>query len=91
MKAIVSFERVQKIIKKIPHHIKEKALDWAEDVEENGLLEVRKRPGFHDEPLKGSRAGQRSVRLSRSYRLIYVEIEGIVVVVKVLEINKHDY
>ena len=28
-------------------------------------------PGYHDEPLKGHRAGQRSIRLSRAYRAIY--------------------
>ncbi len=37
-----------------------------------GLSEVRKVPGYHDEPLKGQRKGQRSIRLSRSYRAIYV-------------------
>jgi hypothetical protein len=36
---------------------------------------VRKVPGFHDEPLSGKRFGQRSLRLSKSYRAFY-EIEG---------------
>jgi proteic killer suppression protein len=36
------------------------------------LLEVRKIKGFHDEPLKGNRKRQRSIRLSKAYRAIYV-------------------
>lgn len=87
----VSFARVLKQLRKLPLNIKEKALSWAEDVEEYGLPVVRKIPGFHDEPLKGNRTGQRSIRLSRSYRLIYTVIADNVVIVKVLEINKHEY
>ena len=36
----------------------------------DGLEEVRKVPGYHDEPLKGDQAGERSIRLSRSYRCL---------------------
>ncbi|STX29298.1 Uncharacterised protein [Legionella beliardensis] len=28
-------------------------------------METRKSPGWHDEPLKGERAGQRSIRLNK--------------------------
>jgi proteic killer suppression protein len=45
---------------------------------------------YHDEPLKGDRLGQRSIRLSRSYRLIYIESQELGVV-KVVEVNKHEY
>jgi len=55
-----------------------------------GIGRVRMIPGFHDEPLKGDRKGQRSVRLSKSYRAIYQEIDG-GLVVWVVEINKHEY
>ena len=62
---------------------------WVALVVESGILEVRKYKGFHDEPLKGYRQGQRSVRLSRAYRAIYLEREtGLI---EVLEVNKHDY
>ena len=37
---------------------------WIEDVGHRGLSEVRKLPGYHDEPLHGVRKGQRSIRLS---------------------------
>jgi len=46
---------------------------WIFQVESIGINEVRKILGYHDEPLKGDRQGQRSVRLSRSYRAFYVE------------------
>ncbi len=38
------------------------------------------------------RQGQRSVRLNRAYRAIYVEHEtGEVELIEVLEVNKHEY
>lgn len=40
----------------------------------------------------GRRQGQRSVRLNRAYRAIYVEHEnGEVELIEVLEVNKHEY
>lgn len=59
-------------------------------VKKYGLMRMRFIPGHRDEPLKGKRKGQRSVRLNRGYRLIYVELEG-VVHIQVLEVNKHEY
>jgi proteic killer suppression protein len=44
-------------------------------VEEQGIEEAREIPGYHDEPLRGEREGQRSVRLSRAYRAIYIEFQ----------------
>ncbi len=46
---------------------------WALLVEDIGLHEVRKIPGYHDEPLQGDRQGERSTRLSKAYRVIYTE------------------
>ena len=61
-------------------------------MELQGVWEVRKLPGYHDEPLKGDRRGQRSIRLNRAYRLIYEEDEhGEVLVIAVMEVNKHEY
>lgn len=57
-----------------------------------GLESVRKIKGFHDEPLKGKRSGQRSIRLNKSYRAIYViNRDGGVEIVEVQEVNKHEY
>ena len=81
----------KKDLLKCPHHVVKKLLDWVEDIEDRGLIEVRKIPGYHDEPLKGERMGQRSVRLSKSYRAFYVEKNGEFTVVSVLEVNKHGY
>ncbi len=88
----VNLERVEKDLKKIPPHIYHKLLEWVEDVEKYGLIKVREKPGYHDEPLQGKRFGQRSVRLSKSYRIIYkLTKDGIIHLLIVLEVNKHDY
>jgi toxin HigB-1 len=81
----------QKQLRKVPQHVAEKLADWALAVETYGLEEVRKVPGYHDEPLKGKRAGQRSIRLSRAYRAIYVIVQGSIEFVSVEEVHKHEY
>jgi hypothetical protein len=57
-----------------------------------GMNEVTKTPGYHDEPLKGKRNGQSSIRLSKAYRVFYTEFkyEGINTI-SIEEINKHEY
>lgn len=83
---------VDKQLDRIPETIARKFQLWVALVEESGIREVRTTKGFHDEPLKGKRQGQRSVRLNRAYRAIYVEHEtGEVELVEVLEVNKHEY
>ncbi len=77
---------------KAPRHIAEKLYLWPHDVNEFGLEKVRTRPGYNDEPLKGKRQGQRSIRLNRSYRAIYIlKSDGTIEFVEVTEVNKHDY
>lgn len=89
---VVDFSKVRKKLEKLPHYIKIKAISWAMAVELEGIVEIRKRPGYHDGPLVGNRKGQRSIRLSRSYRLIYRESNnGIVKIIIIQEVNKHDY
>lgn len=47
---------------------------------------------IHDEPLKGKRQGQRSIRLNKAYRAIYIiNKEGVIHFVEVEEVNKHEY
>lgn len=75
----------------MPRHVAIKLGAWAADVNERGLEVVRRVPGYHDEPLKGQRAGQRSIRLSRAYRAIYSVQNGEVEFVLVEEVTKHDY
>ena len=88
----VVFNKVEKQLKKLPSFIVIKLLAWAESVELKGIREVRKIAGFHDEPLKGDRLGQRSIRLNRSYRAIYTEHDdGTIHLIVLEEINKHEY
>ena len=83
---------MEKQLATIPSYLRDKFLAWALVVERVGMMEARRLPGYHDEPLKGERKGQRSIRLNRAYRAIYVELGGgEVQVVKVIEVNKHGY
>jgi proteic killer suppression protein len=79
-----------KQLDKVPDFIRKKVMFWTFLVESNGIWEVMKTPGFHDEPLKGERRGQRSVRLNKAYRLIYRVIADRVHI-ELLEVHKHDY
>ncbi len=83
---------VEKQLDRTPEVIVRKFRFWVALVQESGIREVRKNKGFHDEPLKGERRGQRSVRLNRAYRAIYIErVTGEIELIEVLEVNKHDY
>ena len=88
----VIFDKVQKQLKKIPDYVVDKLIAWAMSVEMKGLREVRKIPGYHDEPLKGQRKGERSIRLTKGYRAIYVEEhDGTINLIILEEVNKHEY
>jgi proteic killer suppression protein len=78
-----------KQLAKIPQIIATKALAWAKEVESKGLLASRLIKGKHDEPLKGKRQGQRSVRLNKQWRLIYSEIT--LEILEIQEVTPHDY
>lgn len=79
-----------KDLSKAPSNIQIKFATWKLAVEVQGIEVVRQRSGFHDEPLKGKRKGQRSVRLNKQWRVIYVEVNEILKIT-VLEVNPHDY
>lgn len=80
----------EKQLELVPAYIRSKAMQWVFMVELLGLSSVSQSKGFHDEPLKGKRRGQRSVRLNKSYRIIYKVIDNSIVI-ELLEVNKHDY
>lgn len=84
-------KRAGKQLRKVPDHIKVNLMIWVAAVELDGVEEVRKLPGYHDEPLQGIRTGQRSIRLSRSYRAIYQVKKDVIEFVSVEEVSKHDY
>jgi len=81
-----------KQLQQTPIYIKEKLYTWVEKVKLLGLYEVRKIKSYHDEPLKGNRLGQRSIRLNKAYRAIYVIQEDKTIrFATIKEVNKHDY
>lgn len=85
-----------KVLAKLPQAVLVRLRAWVANVEENGLEAVRKIPGLHDEPLKGKRAGQRSIRLGKAYRAIYVIGQEVVELktiefANVTEVHKHRY
>jgi proteic killer suppression protein len=75
----------------MPQHIIDNLMIWVAAVEHDGLENVRKVRGYHDEPLKGDRAGQRSIRLSRAHLAIYEIKQDTAKFVSVEEVSKHDY
>lgn len=66
-------KKAAKELKKSPEMVQIKFAFWRQQVSERGLKEVRRNPGWHDEPLKGQRQGQRSIRLSIKWRAFYTE------------------
>lgn len=91
MKVFLS-KNAQKDLEKIPANLKKKLLFWALSVREIGIQKMRQIKGYHDEPLHGDRKGQRSIRLSRSYRAIYIEgNNGKIEFLEIIEVNKHEY
>ena len=82
----------KKQLAKVPSHIVRKFALWVDLVEVEGLEAARLIPGFRDHPLKGNWRGYRAVRLSDSYRAIYIlRNDGSLETVHVEEVNKHDY
>ena len=88
---VLSSKRFEKQLKKLPQHIQNAAAVWITSAERLGLSVIRKIPGHHDEPLKGNRKGQRSVRLNKAYRLIYEKNNRQLTIITILEVHKHDY
>jgi proteic killer suppression protein len=76
----------------VPNHIRIKLFYWIDAVSTLGLIEISKIKGFHDEPLKGNRVTQRSIRLNKSYRAIYKIISNYEIeFIEIIEVNNHDY
>lgn len=81
-----------KDLKRIPIYLQEKFRAWVMAVSKAGLEETRKRPGWHDEPLLGNRKGQRSVRLNKQWRAIYIiKSNGAIEFIEVTEVTPHEY
>ena len=88
----VDLSMISKVVSKIPVEVRLKLWRWIKSVPTQGLEETRKIPGYHDEPLKGQRLGQRSIRLTKAYRAIYtMHFDGSIRVIFIEEVHKHDY
>ena len=81
-------KRAERQLEKLPRHIVNKLALWIEMIEVDGWAYAKKIPGFNDEALLGKRFGQRSVRLSRSYRVIFKVTR---LYIEIMEVSKHDY
>ena len=88
---VIISKHAENDLKKVPPYIAVKLQAWVNNTEVQGLEEVRKVPGWHDEPLHGKRKGQRSIRLSKGYRAIYVIKKTQIECVSIEEVHKHGY
>ena len=85
-------KRAERSLRKAPRPVAAKFLYWKRQIEEHGLEEVRKIPGYNDEVLHGKlRAYVRSVRMALEYRAFYRVTGDKVKCVLVEEVNRHDY
>lgn len=86
-------KQAYKEFSKAPYYVQETVGVWLMNVRNMGIEQTRIHggKGLHDEPLKGNRTGQRSIRLNRSWRLIYEIENGELHIIKILSVTKHDY
>ena len=88
---VILAKRATKDLEKLPRYVTEIFFSWVLDVERRGLEEVRKIPGFHDEPCRGTLEGFRSICLTRGYRAYYRIVRSFEVFAYVERIDKHEY
>jgi proteic killer suppression protein len=92
IKRVLISDSAVKDLRKAPSHVSDKLEAWVRAVARFGLEQVRKVPGYHDEPLKGARKGQRSIRLSKLWRAIYgIARDESTELVRVEEVSPHRY
>ena len=91
IKTVMLSKQAEKDLRSAPRHIAVKLQDWVEDVKDRGIEEVRKIPGYHDEPLRGRLDAFRSIRLSKGYRAYYRVMRNEIEFVRVERVDKHVY
>lgn len=90
--SVLVSKKAAKALLKSPLHVQQKFALWQIKLETEGLRSTRKILGFHDEPLQGTRKGERSIRLSILWRAIYVESsKGEIEFGEVIEVTPHAY
>ena len=83
--------RALRSLERVPRQVLVNFEVWKGQIEKSGLESVRRVPGYRDEALSGRLAGIRSARLSGGYRVYYRVSSGALRVVRVEEVNKHEY
>lgn len=86
---VIWSKHVDKQFNKLPVFIVKKFYAWVTMISISGVIETRRSVGLHDEPLKGNRHSQRSIRLNNAYRAIYIEHSNNIL--EVIEVSKHEY
>jgi proteic killer suppression protein len=85
-------KRAEKSLRVVPKQVAVSFFLWKKEIEKHGVDDVRKIPGYHDEPLEGKLKGfARSVRLGKGFRAYYSLRGSTVKCLYVEEVNKHDY
>lgn len=85
-------KQAYKEVGKAPEQVKKKLALWISTINMIGLQATRRLPGYHDEPLKGKKHGQRSIRLNLQWRAIYIiKSDGTIEFIEIQEVNPHDY
>ncbi len=87
---VIITKNADKQMRRAPQYIRDNLLNWRKEVELFGIRAVREHKSYHDEPLKGKRTGERSIRLSRQWRAFYYEVENDILIY-VLEVTSHEY
>jgi len=81
-----------KNLKRAPKYIQEKFTAWVIAVNKSGLENTKRCLGWHDEQLLGKRSGQRSIRLNKQWRAIYlINKNNEIKFIEIIEVTPHDY
>ena len=88
---VIITKSAEKQATRAPQYIRDNLLYWKKEVELFGIQAIRQHKGYHDEPLKGKRLGERSIRLSRQWRAFYLEKKNGIIEIYVLEVTPHEY
>jgi len=81
---------IAKACRKLPDATRKKYELWKGLVFRHGPEKLKEFPGFHDEKLKGRRAGLRSSRLDQQHRVVCA-VDRRLITVFVVEITPHKY
>jgi len=82
--------RAVKQLRRCPREVLKEYEAWKKVVELTGPSALRKITGYCDHSLKGEWTGARSSYLNKKWRVIYA-VDKNKIVVKVFEVNPHDY